>query len=624
MSTPLLQVENSPFNPQQVELLNQLLPTLSAEQASWLGGYLAAYRQFAANGPVPSAPAATTATPSATGCEVTVLYGSQTGNAARLAGQVAKRLAEQGIQTSLSCMSEYKPSSLKKVKHLLVVCSTHGEGEAPDKAKAFHEFLFSKRAPKLEGAKYSVLALGDITYKQFCQTGREFDRRLEELGAARLYDRVDCDVDYRDGFEQWSDGVLAALGSAAPALALEPAGHVCNGTCSSHNQPALISLGLTSVPADVPAYDRLNPFSAEVIENINLNGRGSDKETRYLKLSLDDSGLSFAPGDSLGIYPENRPSLVDELIHHMGWRPDEPVPVGKHEIEVREALLQHYEITQLSRPLLEQAAAFSRDGLVDMVKTGGDEAVYSYIHGRDLLDLSSDFGLSGTPARDFVRVLRKLPPRLYSISSSHAASPDEVDVTVAAVRYRSYDRDRFGVCSSYCSERLQPGDRVRVYVNENPNFRMPSNPDAPVIMVGPGTGVAPFRAFLEEREEQGAAGKTWLFFGDRRFKTDFLYQTDWLRWRKNGVLTRMNVAFSRDIDKKVYVQHRMLEHARELYAWLQEGAYVYVCGDEKKMAPDVHAALETIVAEQGGLTTEAARAYMADLRQQNRYQRDVY
>ena len=308
----------------------------------------------------------------------------------------------------------------------------------------------------------------------------------------------------------------------------------------------------------------------------------------------------------------------------MGWRPDEPVPVGKHEIELREALLQHYEITQLSRPLLEQAAAFSSDGLVDLVKTGGEDAIFSYIHGRDLLDLSGDFGLSGTPARDFVRVLRKIPPRLYSISSSHTANPDEVDVTVAAVRYRSYDRDRFGVCSNYCSERLQPGDRVRVYVNENPNFRMPSNPDAPVIMIGPGTGVAPFRAFLEEREEQGAAGKTWLFFGDRRFKTDFLYQTDWLRWRKLGVLTRMDVAFSRDIDKKVYVQHRMLETARELYAWLQEGAYVYVCGDEKKMAPDVHAALETIVAQEGGLSAEAARAYVADLRQQNRYQRDVY
>ena len=302
MSTPLLKVENSPFNPQQVELLNELLPTLSAEQASWLGGYLAAYRTFAAGGAAPTAaPAAPVATSTATGGDVTVLYGSQTGNATRLAGQLAKRLTEQGFQTSLSCMSEFKPSSLKKVKNLLIVCSTHGEGEAPDKAKAFHEFLFSKRAPKLEGAKYSVLALGDITYKQFCQTGREFDRRLEELGATRLYDRVDCDVDYRDGFEQWTDGVLSALGSGA--LAVASVAHVCNGTCSSHNQPSLISLGLPSGAVAAPAYDRLNPFYAEVIENISLNGRGSDKETRYLKLSLEDSGLAFEPGDSLGIYP---------------------------------------------------------------------------------------------------------------------------------------------------------------------------------------------------------------------------------------------------------------------------------------------------------------------------------
>ncbi len=657
MSTPLLKVENSPFNAEQVALLNQLLSTLSAEQAQWLSGYLAAFQRVVQANPAAvgsAAPAAvvsakpaqesvapTVGTTAAVGEPVTVLYGSQTGNAARLAQQLAKRAKAVGLSATVHCMSEFKPSQLKKLSNLLIVVSTHGEGEPPDKAKEFYEFLFSKRAPRLESLRYSVLALGDITYKQFCHTGRQIDQRLAELGAKRLRDRVDCDVDYRESADQWmaealaeltaggahAVGALATVGQTAGASIHGAAGHVCTGACGSNGQSGLVALSAPAAPlfdTEEPVYDRSSPFYAEVIENINLNGRGSDKETRYLKLLLEGSGIRFAPGDSLGIVPENHPALVDDLISEMGWRPDEPVRVGKHDIELREALLQHFELTQLTRPLMEQLSKFSRDGLADMVAKGDADALERYASGRDVLDLVRDFDIRRVPANEFISRLRKMPGRLYSISSSYAANPDEVDLTIAAVRYEAHGRARYGVCSVYCAERVSPGDRVRVYPNENPNFRLPADPDAPIIMVGPGTGVAPFRAFLEEREEQGATGKNWLFFGDRRFRTDFLYQTDWLRWRSSGLLTRIDVAFSRDTSQKVYVQHRMAERAREIYDWLQEGAYFYVCGDQKAMAPDVHAQLRAIVQQQGGLSGSAADDYLAELQRQNRYQRDVY
>lgn len=653
MSTPLLKVENSPFNAEQVALLNQLLSSLSAEQAQWLSGFLAAFQRVMQTAAPASGVGATLAiAPDAaspesvppgggvaggTGEPVTVLYGSQTGNAARLAQQLAKRAKAVGLTAAVHCMSEFKTSQLKKLTNLLIVVSTHGEGEPPDKAKEFYEFLFSKRAPRLESLRYSVLALGDITYKQFCQTGRQIDRRLEELGARRLRERMDCDVDYRESADQWMAETLAELSAAkAPApVALAAAGatshgaagHVCTGACGSHGSAGLVSLSLPSAPGfdgEEPFYDRSRPYSAEVIENFNLNGRGSDKETRYLKLLIEGSGIRFAPGDSLGVVPENHPALVDELISEMGWRPDEPVAVGKEDIELRTALLQHYELTQLTRPLMEQLSEFSSDGLSEMVARGDADALDSYAKGRDLLDLVRDFGIRRVPAKEFVSRLRKMPGRLYSISSSYAANPDEVDLTIAAVRYEAHGRARYGVCSVYCAERVAPGDRVRVYPNENPNFRLPADHDAPIIMVGPGTGAAPFRAFLEEREEQGATGKNWLFFGDRHFRTDFLYQTDWLRWRSTGLLTRIDVAFSRDTSQKVYVQHRMAERAREIYDWLQEGAYFYVCGDQKAMAPDVHAQLRAIVQQQGGLSGAAADDYLAELQRQNRYQRDVY
>ncbi len=364
-----------------------------------------------------------------------------------------------------------------------------------------------------------------------------------------------------------------------------------------------------------------------MLENLNLNGRGSNKETRHVELSLEGSGLTYEPGDSLGVYPENDPELVELLLKEMNWDPEEIVTLNKQgDVRpLKEALISHYEITVLTKPLLEQAAQLTgNDELRELLAPGNEENVKAYIEGRDLLDLVRDYGPFSVSAQEFVSILRKMPARLYSIASSLSANPDEVHLTIGAVRYDAHGRERKGVCSILCAERLQPGDTLPVYVQHNQNFKLPKDPETPIIMVGPGTGVAPFRSFMQEREETGAEGKAWMFFGDQHFVTDFLYQTEWQNWLKDGVLTKMDVAFSRDTEEKVYVQHRMLEHSAELFEWLQEGAAVYICGDEKHMAHDVHNTLLEIIEKEGNMSREEAEAYLADMQQQKRYQRDVY
>lgn len=607
-----LQVLNSPFNQEQAELLNRLLPTLTDSQKVWLSGYLAASQSVSvtatsdvlASG---AGTAQTTAQPVSK--EVTILFGSQTGNAQNIAKNAGKTLEGQGFQVTVSSMSDFKPNNLKKVKNLLIVVSTHGEGDPPDNAISFHEFIHGKRAPKLDDLRFSVLSLGDSSYEFFCQTGKDFDKRLEELGGKRLYDRVDCDLDFDEPAAEWLNGVLNSL----------------NQSTGDNAQPQATAEAAPQVGESV--YSRSNPFKAEVLENINLNGKGSNKETRHLEISLEGSGLTYQPGDSLGIYPENDPELVDALLKELKWNPDENVTVNKQG-ETRslyEALRTYFEVTVLTKPLLQQAAELSKNNeLQTLVSKGNEDKLKEYIDGRDLLDLVRDFGPWNVTPQAFISILRKMPSRLYSISSSLLANPEEVHLTIGAVRYEAHGRKRNGVCSIQAAERLEPGDTIPVYIQHNDNFKLPENPDTPIIMVGPGTGVAPFRSFMQEREETGAEGKSWLFFGEQHFVTDFLYQTEWQRWVKDGVLTKMDVAFSRDTEEKVYVQHRMQEHSKELFEWLQEGAVVYICGDEKNMAHDVHNTLIDIIEKEGKMSREKAEAYLADMQQQKRYQRDVY
>lgn len=610
-----LQVMNSPFNQEQVELLNRLLPTLTESQRTWLSGFIAALQGTAAAAAVAAAPQANTlaavSAPVATATkEVTVLYGSQTGNGHGLSKKLSKKLEEVGLQVTMSSMSDFKPNNLKKLQNLLIIVSTHGEGEPPDNAIPFYEFLHSKRAPQVDHLQYSVLALGDTSYEFFCQTGKDFDKRLEELGGKRLAPRVDCDVDFDESAAEWMNQVLLSLNEAGAGSSVVENGSAVALSDSTESE-----------------FSRSNPFQAEILENLNLNGRGSDRETRHIEISLEGSNLQYEPGDSLGVYPENHPQLVDDLIAAMGWNADELVVINKQgeARALRDALLRHYEITVLTKPLIEQVVKISgNEGLRTLLEPGHEQELRTYIEERDLLDLVQDYGLQQVAASDFVSILRKIPARLYSIASSSKAFPDEVHVTVRTVRYEAHGRRRYGVCSVQLAERLKAGDTLPVYIQHNPNFKLPENPDTPIIMIGPGTGVAPFRAFLGEREETGAEGKSWLFYGDQHFSTDFLYQIEWQRWLKDGVLTRMDVAFSRDTDKKVYVQHRMLEKSKDLYQWLQEGACVYVCGDEKKMAHDVHSALGSILEQEGRMSPEEAAEYLTLMQQQKRYQRDVY
>ncbi|WP_019156685.1 assimilatory sulfite reductase (NADPH) flavoprotein subunit [Robertmurraya massiliosenegalensis] len=595
-----IQVGNSPFNQEQAKLINQLLATLTDSQKIWLSGYLSGsitMQEDPVTEQVKSAPK-----------EVAILYGSQTGNAQGLSKKAKDRLERNGFKVNIFAMNDFKPNQLKKVDNLLLLVSTHGEGDPPDNAIIFHEFIHGKRAPKLEKLNYSVLALGDSSYEFFCQVGKEFDQRLEELGGTRIYPRFDCDLDFEEPADEWLEGVIKSLNDSN--LSKDQAG----------------SNVVTSVPT-TSSYSRSNPFKAEVLENFNLNGSGSNKETHHIELSLEGSGLSYKPGDSVGVIPDNDPQLVEELIQASNWSPDETVTINKQGdiLSFKEAITSYYEITVLTKPLLQKIQEFlQHDRLNDLLAKGNEKKLRSYIEGRDLLDAINDFSVWGNTAQDFVSVLRKIPPRLYSIASSYDANPEEVHLTVGAVRYSANGRERKGVCSTLCAERLEIGDKIPVFIQTNEHFRLPDDPATAIIMVGPGTGVAPFRAFMQEREEQGATGRSWLFFGDQHFMTDFLYQTEWNQWLNNGVLTKLNVAFSRDGKEKVYVQQRMKEESKELFAWLQGGAVLYICGDEKNMAKDVHETLIEIIEKEGNLSRLEAEEYVAKLQQQKRYLRDVY
>lgn len=594
----------------QDERLRSLARSLSAEQALWVSGYFAGVAEArGAFGSIAESLAAPAAGPADDGASaittLKVLYAGETGNAAGLAQEIARRAGEQGLVASAEDVAGYKTRGLKDERTLLFVASTHGEGEPAEPARPFFEFLAGRKAPRLEGMRFAVLALGDSTYAQYCEAGRLLDRRLAELGAARLHERVDCDVDYDADAARWIDAVLAKLaGSAGPAR-----------TAASGASPG-------PAAAVAPAvHDKTRPFSAPVLEHQRLTGRGSTKDTHHLELGLEGSGLDYTPGDALGVVPRNDPALVDELIDTLGWTGDEPVPTRRGEQALREALQSELEITALTPRFIEAWARLSGDASLARLDAAGRTALMA---GTQLIDLVRSHPAPGVAAADVVPALRTLQPRLYSIASSSALVPGEVHLCVAPVRFSLHDRPRHGVASVHLADRLRPGDTLPVYVQRNDHFRLPGDPAVPIVMIGAGTGVAPYRAFLQHREALGADGPSWLFFGERRFRTDFLYQTEWQQWLREGTLSRLSVAFSRDRAEKVYVQHRLLEHGAQLWQWIDDGAHLYVCGDAQHMAHDVHQALLSIVAEHGGHGAERAHAFLNDLQAAGRYQKDIY
>ncbi len=585
--------EHAPFTTDQRRALDSLLTGLDLVQRGWLSGFLVAS----------AAPAPVAAAPVSAG-KLTVLYGTESGNSESLADRAVKDAKKRGFQAVMKNMSDISPTDLAKSSSLLVIISTWGDGEPPETATSFYkEFMSANLA--LSGVRFSVCALGDTSYEKFCQTGKDIDARLEALGAARVFPRQDCDVDYEENYSSWLAGSLSAL---APASA------------------ASVATFIAPPIASGVEYGKKNPFPAETLDTVVLNGQGSSKETLHLEFSLAGSGLTYEPGDALAVLPVNAPNVIKAILEAAKL-------TGNEEVEVKnvgrkllaDALREDYDITALSRAVLTKLA----DALDSTVLRGllGDDAkdrLKEYSAGREIIDAILDFAPKGLSADKLTGVFRKLPPRLYSIASSPLAHTDEVHLTVAAVRYETHGRQRKGVCSTYLADLVKSGDPVQMFVQPNKNFRLPTDASTPVIMVGPGTGVAPFRAFVEHRAALGGSGKNWLFFGDQHYTYDFLYQLEWQDFLKDGALTRLDVAFSRDQPEKVYVQDRMIEHSKEIYQWLQEGAHFYVCGDANRMAHDVHQALITIIESQARISHEAAEAYVEDLKKTKRYQRDVY
>ncbi|NWO11474.1 assimilatory sulfite reductase (NADPH) flavoprotein subunit [Chromohalobacter salexigens] len=596
MSQGRLSESNSPLSAEQARRLNDALADLDARQRAWLQGYLAGLDAH-------DAPAAAESPASTPGEPLTVLFGSQTGNAEDVAEQAVERARAWGLDVELKDMASFGKQDLKQATRLMAVVSTQGDGDPPDSALGFYELLAGRKAPRLsDDHRFAVFGLGDASYEYFCESGKVLDSRLEALGAQRLCARVDADVDYEEAATQWIDATLEAFvalsGSAAPGPASDAPGGVA------------------------ATYSRSHPFQAEVLESQPLNTQDSDKQTLHVELSLEESGLEYNPGDAVGIVPQNDPVYVDELLAALRLDGEAPFEEGR---QLRDALLNDFEVTTLTRPFLNHWAEISDDAeLRRLLDEESRDELREWLQGRHIIDVLEHFPVEGLEADTFIRALRKLPPRLYSIASSQAAAPDEVHLTVAVVRYETHGRARGGVATTYLADRVQPGDSVPIYIDHNKHFKLPDDDAAPIVMIGPGTGVAPFRAFLQEREARGASGDNWLFFGDRRRRSDFLYQAEWLQWRKTGLLSRLDVAFSRDQQDKVYVQDRLREQAATLYDWLQAGAYVFVCGDAERMAPDVHQALLDVIREQGEYDEEAAAEYLRDLQQQKRYQRDVY
>jgi len=587
-----------PLDLAQTQKVQSALDGLTPAQLQWVSGYVAGLA--AQNEAAPSAVARTATDSSNT---MTILYGSQTGNGRAIAEDLKQSAMSRGFAVKLFSLADYRPANIKRETLISLVVSTHGEGDPPDDAELFHEFLLSGKAPQLNQLKYSVLALGDSSYVNFCQTGRDLDARLSELGAARFVPTLECDLDYDEAVAAWADDVLQALPDVLDSA------------------PSVPHLHAVKPPA---VYNRHRPFEAVVLTNQKITGAKSTKDVRHIELSLEDSGLMYEPGDSLAVIADNPPQLIDELLETLGFSGDEEVEVQGATFTIRDALRTKLEITVPNLGFLKVYAelADSQD-LRDLLQPDRQAGLSVYLEARQIIDIVREYA-APVSAAEFAATLRKLMPRSYSIASSPLANPDEVHLTVASINYQAFGTEHWGAASTMLADRIAEGDKVSVFVEPNPRFRLPADGQTPVIMIGPGTGVAPFRAFVEQRSELGATGKNWLFFGDRTFHSDFLYQLEWQRFLKHGVLHRMDVAFSRDQADKIYVQHRIEEKGAEVYEWLQQGAAIYVCGDAKNMAGDVHDALVNILVSHGAHDTESAEIYLKDLRRAGRYQRDVY
>jgi len=574
--------KTAPFSEEDVALLNRVVGPASAVQRAWLAGFLAGVESATGQQVQPAQPAQP-AQP------LTIVYASESGNSEKLAGDIAKAARKNGLKPTIIDMADLELSALTSAKRLVVIAATWGEGDPPARAVRTYNELMGEGAPRLDGVEFGVLALGDTAYVEFCAIGKKIDERLAALGGKRVVDRVDCDLDFAEPAARW-------IGDAVKVLTPPNAGG------------RVIEVDFGGKPAAPASTDIIE---AEITEHVDLNSSRSDKETIHLALSFENGAPAYEPGDSLDLYPENDPAYVDELLKFAGLAGD-----GK----LRSDFIKSRDVTTLSLKTVETYAEKTGHQYVKALIAEGQAR--EWIAGRQLIDLIATFPIA-LDAETLRALTRPLAPRAYSIASSRREVGDEAHLLISAVRYDSHGRQRKGVASNFVAERLKRGGRVRVKLKPNKHFALPA-PDKDIIMVGPGTGVAPFRAFVQERRATEASGRSWLFFGDRTFTHDFLYQLDWQDALKDGALTRMDVAFSRDTPEKIYVQHKLWDRRAELVEWLDGGATFYVCGDAKAMAKDVRAALVRAFADVKALSPEAAEQAVVTLEREKRYLQDTY
>ncbi|QTH70177.1 assimilatory sulfite reductase (NADPH) flavoprotein subunit [Pseudoalteromonas xiamenensis] len=597
----LLSAAASPLTQEQIQKLQGLVAELNPIQQAWVSGYLAASANSASLGGIAPVAAA------GESASLTILYGSQTGNAKGVANKLKEQAESRGLAVQLVNMADYKPANLKKEKFIAIAVSTYGEGEPPEPAETLHAFLASKKAPKLEGAKIAVLGLGDTSYEFFCQTAKDFETRLSALGAEVLHPRADLDVDYDAEAATWITGALDAFEPLIKAQA---------GAQNVTANPFAISASLES------QYTKQNPFDAELSVVQKITGRDSTKDVRHIEISLEGSGITYQPGDSLGVYFLNDEARVEEIIALLKLDASTLVNVADEQITLRDALIEKLELTQSYPGFVEKYAQATNSA--DLQAVAADKAALrEYIAARQIFDVIKQ-NPATIDAQTLVDCCRKVQARLYSIASSQAEVEEEVHLTVGLVEFDAFGETHHGGCSGYLALRAEEGAKVKVFSEHNDNFRLPQNDATPVIMIGPGTGIAPFRAFLQERDARGAEGENWLFFGNPHFTQDFLYQVEIQGYVKSGLLTNVDLAFSRDQAQKVYVQDRIREKGADVVAWLEKGAHVYICGDANRMAKDVHQALVDVLVSHSGRDAEQAEEYLKELRSAHRYQKDVY
>jgi len=608
---------NGSLSSDQLELFTSFVATLNPSQVAWISGYLAglsAQGQSVSEVQAQSIAAVATEAVVSTGSAqptLTILYGSRTGNGEGLAKKALKLATELGIKATLKNMADYKTRDLQTEKNLLVIVSTHGEGVPPFSAKELHEFIYGKRAPKLDGVNYAVLGLGDSSYFHFCKTGKDFDEQLEKLGGKRLVARVACDVDFEAVADEWLKTTIPAFGGGEVVASAAP-------------QFRLLATGKATKEETKPdTHTKKNPFLAPVYEKISLHGKGSKRQTLHIELSTEDApGLDYQPGDAAGVYPLNSDELVSEVLAVTGLNAGDFVVFNEVEKKLETALHKNVELSKITIDVVNRYLETYPNEKLKKLSENPDK-FKGYLDGRDIVDLLHDYPAEVT-AENLVKILRPLQPRYYSISSSPKACPGELHLTVGVVQYHNAGRNKKGTCSTFLSDLSVDDEKVPVFIESNPGFRLPVNDETPIIMVGAGTGIAPYRAFVQHRDLADNKGKSWLFFGNRNFETEFLYQTEWQGFLKSGALTKMDVAFSRDGDKKLYVQDKLQENAAEVFQWLEEGAHVYICGDMKKMAGDVQHTLTKIVEKHGVLSKEKALEYVDNLQKEKRLQLDVY